>query len=377
VRQYNRIINLFLLIIPCTGILFSSPSDYLLIEDFEDEVADFYRHGLMGDQWVIHSMWPEVATGAISEFPIGSGNQAFWGDLSIAEVSTGGNHTFTSIALDPVIDPQNPETATAIVYFQYHQVGSSKRFHFYASDMPVIKGDDPETVDVVESFTSAPITYAELEAIIILNQGNELGMRDAGNYHYTLDFVPQNGVWYEFWCYLDSAATTYTLWVRELGSTDEPLLIREYDGYREGSPGDQTGETYEEYYFRRGEGNPLATIGFAYNADGDNDKWFVDDLFINYSPTIEAETLRPSVDEIVTPAGATLKDMTTDTWMGYPVVEVDGSRWADTGDWLGWVQLASIDESGTGWLFIQSTEGWAYTSADSVTDSGGWIFFLK
>jgi hypothetical protein len=362
------------------GSLFAGGDDYINIDDFEDEPAGFFMNGLIGDKWVINSMWPEVTSGSIVEFPVGSGNQTFWGDLSIAVSSTSGNHTFASVALDPVIDPANPETSTAIVYFQYLQQGSDKVFNFFSSDVPVVLGDNPETVDVVEQVASAPITWGELEAIFFLDGLNQAGFRDAGNYYVSRDFVPENDVWYEFWVYMDSAATTYTVWQRESGSTEPPLLLKIYDGHRQNDASGWTGETYEEYFFRRGDGNPLTTIGWAYNALQGNDKWFVDDVYIRYAPEVDTTTLKPVASELVTPPGVQVPGDgggEDETWFGYPVVELDGAKWVNTGEWLSWVNLSNVDASGSGWIFIQNIESFAYISASSATASGAWIYVLK
>ena len=57
------------------------------------------------------------------------------------------------------------------------------------------------------------------------------------------------------------------------------------------------------------------------------------------------------------------------TWAGY---SVDENGWADTGSWMGWVNVTNAP-----WIIVVNLGGYAYVPEASVTSSGGWCYIIN
>jgi hypothetical protein len=56
-------------------------------------------------------------------------------------------------------------------------------------------------------------------------------------------------------------------------------------------------------------------------------------------------------------------------WAGFPV---DENGWANTEDWLGWVNVANAP-----WILILNLDGYAWIPESAVSGAGGWLYVLK
>jgi hypothetical protein len=56
-------------------------------------------------------------------------------------------------------------------------------------------------------------------------------------------------------------------------------------------------------------------------------------------------------------------------WAGFPV---DENGWANTEDWLGWVNVSNAP-----WILILNLDGYAWIPESAVSGSGGWLYLLK
>ncbi len=56
------------------------------------------------------------------------------------------------------------------------------------------------------------------------------------------------------------------------------------------------------------------------------------------------------------------------TWLGYAV---DANGYADTGAWLGWVNVSAAP-----WIWIVKLNAWAYLPEAGAGESGGWAFIV-
>jgi rhamnogalacturonyl hydrolase YesR len=60
-------------------------------------------------------------------------------------------------------------------------------------------------------------------------------------------------------------------------------------------------------------------------------------------------------------------------WSGFPVTEAGGQRWADTGSFLGWLEISSAP-----YLYSQSLAGWVYLVEDpQIQQTGAWTYIFK
>lgn len=56
------------------------------------------------------------------------------------------------------------------------------------------------------------------------------------------------------------------------------------------------------------------------------------------------------------------------TWAGY---DVDENGWANTGDWMGWVNVTYAP-----WVSVVNIDNYIYVEESGVTDSGAWMYIL-
>jgi hypothetical protein len=62
-----------------------------------------------------------------------------------------------------------------------------------------------------------------------------------------------------------------------------------------------------------------------------------------------------------------LLEQTFPTWAGY---EIQDGQHVDTGDWMGWLSVAS-----TPWVYVWNLASWAFV--EEVTDDGAWFYITK
>jgi rhamnogalacturonyl hydrolase YesR len=63
----------------------------------------------------------------------------------------------------------------------------------------------------------------------------------------------------------------------------------------------------------------------------------------------------------------------TDSWSGFPVFAIDGQNWAETGSFMGWLEV-----SASPYVFSQSLNGWVYLEeSDTIPEIGSWTYVFK
>ena len=61
-----------------------------------------------------------------------------------------------------------------------------------------------------------------------------------------------------------------------------------------------------------------------------------------------------------------------DSWLGYPVTEANGQRWADTTGFMGWLEITAAP-----YVYSQSLGGWAYIVETTDLQSGSWVYLFN
>lgn len=60
-----------------------------------------------------------------------------------------------------------------------------------------------------------------------------------------------------------------------------------------------------------------------------------------------------------------------DNWAGFPVIN-NPPGWANTGDWMGWVQVDFAP-----WIFNDSLQQWLFIEEEDITENGSWVFMPR
>lgn len=61
------------------------------------------------------------------------------------------------------------------------------------------------------------------------------------------------------------------------------------------------------------------------------------------------------------------------TWSGFPVNLVEGGKWADTGSFMGWLEVTASP-----FVYSASLDGWVYIEeSPSVADAGAWVYVMN
>ena len=61
------------------------------------------------------------------------------------------------------------------------------------------------------------------------------------------------------------------------------------------------------------------------------------------------------------------------SWSGFPLYADDGQNWADTGGWMGWLEV-----SASPYVFSQSLNGWVYVEENpAIAEEGSWVYIFK
>ncbi len=63
------------------------------------------------------------------------------------------------------------------------------------------------------------------------------------------------------------------------------------------------------------------------------------------------------------------EEVVSSDWAGYPV---DENGWADTADWLGWVNVTNAP-----WIQILALDNYGWIPEEGVSDSGAWVYVLN
>ena len=64
-------------------------------------------------------------------------------------------------------------------------------------------------------------------------------------------------------------------------------------------------------------------------------------------------------------------DGASETWRGMPVTtNPDGSKWADTGSWMGWIEITNEP-----FVYVLDIDRWAFMG--ELTDFGSWLYFFR
>lgn len=63
------------------------------------------------------------------------------------------------------------------------------------------------------------------------------------------------------------------------------------------------------------------------------------------------------------------EEVVTSDWAGYPV---DETGWANTADWLGWVNVTDGP-----WIWMLAFNNYGWIPEEGVTDSGAWVYLLN
>jgi rhamnogalacturonyl hydrolase YesR len=61
------------------------------------------------------------------------------------------------------------------------------------------------------------------------------------------------------------------------------------------------------------------------------------------------------------------------TWSGFPLYAVDGGSWADTGSFMGWVEV-----SASPYVYSTSLDGWIYLEeSPTIPEAGSWVYVFR
>lgn len=248
--------------------------------------------------------------------------------------------------------------STATLYFRWYQDGPDHNVNVGLSDVaPTTEGEDLRP-------NAGPMAYGDFETQILFDNvvtknvmGADLGVyavRDGGAFVQT-EVARPDKTWINVWIVVYNRVQDGT------SVYDESELYVQPDG------GDQIkvqipdggGGFYDTFLFRNQTDDPLVAFYVGnFNDTGaggtpnPNEQWYLDNVQIDYSG--ENLTIPP-------PPG--------DTWAGYPVYD---EVWADTGDFLGWLNI-QYDP----WIWSPLLHGWMYLPESYVTSGGAWTYLPK
>lgn len=276
---------------------------------------------------------------------------------SISVRATNPNETFgansRSITAYPL--PQEiPVDGKATVYFRFATEATAGTRNFALTDL------------IMESSDTAVNTWGDQGVAISTGPDNVLRVHQGGYVPVLID--PQDptahhteiNVWYEVWLHIDNQALSggdflgsrYDMFIRGGKWSEITHLKNTVDDF--------VAAEFTQWLFRRQADEPVRTFFFITTLGNPDDVIFgTDAVFVN--------ELAMFPDEFVlTVPEASIGD---EFWAGYPV---DENGWADTGDWLGWVNTYSKP-----WILSLSLNQYIYMTEESVTSNGAWGYVIK
>jgi hypothetical protein len=145
-------------------------------------------------------------------------------------------------------------------------------------------------------------------------------------------------VWYELWLVIDHASDTSDVYIKGGQFTEQTLAV-ENARFRNGGSTDP----FKYFVMKSHNGNEDTEAGYR-----GIDPWYLDDLYIDYTG-----------ENLSTPSGGE-----SVTWNGFPV---DANGWADTGSWMGVVNVTHDP-------YIWNVDLGKYVY---IADGSSWIYVYK
>jgi len=317
---------------------------------FAAQQGDWYHLADMED-----SSFPQW-TLTRSDDGVGSLVQAFndSGSCGLLYLKTTGQgvtrgHTTAALPLnDPILDGES-----GTIYLRYFEKGNNREYLYGFSDTPI-------TPDGNGGYSS-PTKFSDFEGTIQMTPlSSTIKVRDGGSYHsLSVDGVGdapiETGTWYEIWIVIDNAtgasADQYYTYIKGGAYTTQTLLK-----VKAGS------DVFDSALFRNGTNDPINNF-FILTLNGDPENPNNGD-----SVYIDMIAQAPGM-ELSAPIGW-FDDFSCGPPPPFYLVDKDGN--ADTGSWMGWVNVRMKP-----WIYSYSFDSWMFIRESDVTDTGAWGYIRK
>jgi hypothetical protein len=267
----------------------------------------------------------------IIEDPTDASNKINYIAGDVGEISLNNNY---NIAVFPL--PQVVEEGTTATFYHRHMKGGYQ--HDVVWGLTGFPPPNPEFGGfyLFEELTVA-IQYSSRFNYNPRNDTYYMGV-DGANARI---WAPALDTWYHTWMVIDLEANTYDLYIQG-GEYAEQTMVAENMLFKDqpAAPGALTNPLTHMFVF--------AIVGNLTSPRG-VDPFYLDDIYIDYS----GENL-----SLPTMSGSS-------NWMGYPV---NAAGWADTGDWMGWVNVTHEP-----YVYVYSIGKYIYHSGEAA----GWSFIPR
>lgn len=156
--------------------------------------------------------------------------------------------------------------------------------------------------------------------------------------------------WYEYWIVVNNSANTYQVYARGGHFGTEQILAES--------------ELFEDTFnFRLSQVNTFKRFCLNFSTGGETDKrgrdpLYIDDMF--YDPT---------------GMNLTTPEDSGEMWGPYTVNSDGATKWVDTGDWMGVLDVTHAMAGDTEWVYSWNLTNWVWLNRDYVAaDHGSWVY---
>lgn len=335
----NSVINAIKYLLPVIVTVFLiSPvaADWAVVDDFEDGDISDWSHSYNEAQTDPTTPLPEIKV--IDDPFAGSANKI----LSV----------FPGTLIEGVINSHSYKPLPSPIVDNFPNATLSTLFFRIARPTVMVDGVEvPAEQDLTFGLTSIvePASYGSYSVVCRFQPDGILDAHD-GSYADTDTeaFVTKN--WYSVWYIIDHSNNSFKVYVQGGPQYPQQTLVYPHDGNPDAQYRLDTYDDLVNFYV-------ITSTGSVAKGAAGRDPTYFDDVYVDVNAA-----------NLTDPSGAS----STEMWGIYPISEVNGVRWADTGDWLGWLAVQEGDE----WVYSNDLSDWLYF-ATPPTEEGAWVYAIK